>query len=75
MLFAKRLLTAAEASAPEEMVRGESISGYTLSIGIATFPQDGNTHADLLIAADHAELMAKQLGKNQIFVAGDLKKT
>ncbi len=73
--FAKRLLAAAQASAPEAAIHGESISGYTLSIGIATFPKDGDTHAALLVAADHAELMAKQLGKNQIFIAGNLKKT
>ncbi len=75
LLFGKRLLAAAQASAPEGAIQGESISGYTLSIGIATFPNDGNTHATLLLAADHAELMAKQFGKNQIFIAGDLKKT
>jgi diguanylate cyclase (GGDEF)-like protein len=73
LLFAKRLLAAAQASAPEAENQGGSISGYTLSIGIATFPEDGNTHATLLLTADHAELMAKQTGKNQIFVAGDLK--
>lgn len=71
LLFARRLLTAAQASAPEEAIGADSISGYTLSIGIATFPKDGNTHEALLFAADHAELMAKQLGKNQIFIAGD----
>lgn len=75
LFFAKRLLAAAQASAPKEAIRGENISGYTLSIGIATFPKDGDTHATLLLEADHAELMAKQLGKNQIFIAGDLKKT
>ncbi len=75
LLFAKRLLAAAETSAPAEAIQSGSISGYTLSIGIATFPEDGNTHASLLLAADHAELMSKQLGKNQIFIAGNLKKT
>jgi diguanylate cyclase (GGDEF)-like protein len=73
-VFAKRLLNAARASAPEKQIAEESISGYTLSIGIATYPKDGNTHAGLLLAADHAELMAKQLGKNQVVIAGTLKK-
>lgn len=73
-LFAKRLLSAAQSSTPEKMQVGKSSSGYTLSIGVATFPKDGSTHSSLLVAADHAELMAKQLGKNQIFVAGALKK-
>ncbi len=73
LLFAKRLLTAAQSSAPKEAISAGSISGYTLSIGVATYPKDGNTHVTLLIAADHAELMAKQLGKNQISVTSDLK--
>jgi diguanylate cyclase (GGDEF)-like protein len=75
-LFAKRLLAAAQDSALKDSITGgENISGYTLSIGIATYPKDGNTHASLLVAADHAELMAKQLGKNQIFIASNLKNT
>jgi len=73
LVFAKRLLNAAQTSVPQETRSEESLSGYTLSIGIATFPRDGETHASLLVAADHAELMAKQLGKNRIYVARDLK--
>jgi diguanylate cyclase (GGDEF)-like protein len=73
LLFAKRLLTAAQSGAPKETNISGSIPGYTLSIGVATFPRDGITHATLLVAADHAELMAKQLGKNQIFIAGSIK--
>lgn len=70
--FAKRLLAAARTSTTELAVDGKGIAGYTLSIGIATFPQDGDSHANLLLAADHAELMAKRLGKNQIFIASNL---
>ena len=73
LIFAKRLLAAAQTSAPEDAVaaHGKGISGYTLSIGIATFPQDAHSLTTLLLAADQAELTAKRLGKNQIFVAGD----
>ena len=43
-------------------------------MGFATFPQDGDTLATLLLAADQAELMAKRLGKNQIVSAGNSKR-
>lgn len=52
----------------------ENIPGYTLSIGVATFPQDATTHTDLLLAADHAALRAKHLGKNRIQLASDTSK-
>jgi diguanylate cyclase (GGDEF)-like protein len=73
-LFALRLLKAARASAPESAPNNGSIPGYTLSIGVATFPKDGNTFASLVLAADHAELIAKRLGKNKIVTAHELKK-
>jgi len=71
LIFAQRLLAAAHASAPEADVDAKYISGYTLSIGIATFPQDAHSLTSLLLAADQAELTAKRLGKNQIIVAGE----
>ncbi len=73
-LFAKRLLAAAQASAPESATTGEAVAGYTLSIGVATFPYNGNTFEALVLAADHAELIAKRLGKNRIIIASDLEK-
>jgi diguanylate cyclase (GGDEF)-like protein len=69
--FAKRLLDAARNSTPEKPVEGKGVPGYTLSMGFATFPQDGDTLATLLLAADQAELTAKRLGKNQIIPAGN----
>ena len=66
MLLAERLRYAAEASSPRGLVAGESTSGYTLSIGVASFPEDGTTPAQLLFAADNAELLAKRLGKNRV---------
>jgi diguanylate cyclase (GGDEF)-like protein len=74
ILFAKRLLAAAQASAPKPAVKGKPVAGYTLSIGVATFPHDGNTFEALLLAADHAELIAKRFGKNRIVIARDLDK-
>ena len=67
--FAKRLLEAARNSTPEQPKDGRGVPGYTLSLGFATFPQDGDTLAALLLAADQAELSAKRLGKNQIATA------
>ncbi|MBC7878797.1 MAG: diguanylate cyclase [Anaerolineales bacterium] len=74
LIFAKRLHGAALASTTDTPVDGKGAPGYTLSIGIATFPKDGDTHTTLLHTADHAELMAKRLGKNQIFLASNLEK-
>ena len=71
--FAKRLLDAARNSTAEKPTDGKGIPGYTLSLGYATFPHDGDTLAALLLAADQAELMAKRLGKNQIASAGNFK--
>lgn len=39
---------------------------YTLSVGVASYPDSGRTAEDLLLAADHAELMAKKMGKNRV---------
>ena len=71
--FAKRLHLAAQASTSETVIEGKGVAGYTISLGIASFPKDGNTPAILLVSADHASLRAKRLGKNQIFLASDLK--
>ena len=68
LLLAERLRFAAEANSPGFMA-GESTSGYTHSIGVASFPEDGTTSAQLLFAADNAELMAKRLGKNRVEAA------
>jgi diguanylate cyclase (GGDEF)-like protein len=72
--FAQRLLNSARKNVPAQQDVPGSVSGYTLSIGIATFPSDGDTLASLLLAADQAELTAKRRGKNQIYLASDLHK-
>lgn len=71
LAFAKRLHEAAQTSSPYTAYK--NIPGYTLSIGVATFPQDATTHTELLIAADHAAMRAKHLGKNRIRLASDTR--
>ncbi|MDP1713274.1 MAG: diguanylate cyclase [Anaerolineales bacterium] len=71
--FAKRLHHAAQASTSETPIEEKGVAGYTISMGIATFPNDGNTLVTLLLAADQAALRAKRLGKNQIYLASDQK--
>jgi len=68
--LAKRLQNAARASAKEAPIEGKGVSGYTMSMGLATFPEDGNTFESILFAADQAELTAKRTGKNRIVIAG-----
>jgi len=67
--FANRLLEAASESTTEKPVIGKGVSGYTLSMGHATYPQDADTLEALLLAADQAELTAKRRGKNQVVSA------
>ena len=74
MLLAERLRYAAEANSPSGFTANGSTSGYTLSIGVASFPEDGTTSAQLLYAADNAELMAKRLGKNRVEAANSSHK-
>ncbi len=43
----------------------------SLSTGVVTYPADGRTADELLIAADQAMYAAKQLGKNRVVGYGD----
>jgi GGDEF domain-containing protein len=63
---------AAEQAAPRRARPGEPVPGYTLSLGVATFPLDALTAEDLVLAADYAELAAKRAGKNRVIVAEPL---
>jgi diguanylate cyclase (GGDEF)-like protein len=71
--LAERLRKSAEAQAPTKPVGHSYVSGYTISLGVATFPNDGMTAAALLHAADHAEITAKRLGKNRVCTANSLE--
>ena len=67
--LAERLRRAAEASAPSRNGSASPISGYTISLGVATYPDDAASTDELLHAADSAELTAKRLGKNRVYAA------
>jgi diguanylate cyclase (GGDEF)-like protein len=64
-LVAQKLL--ATVTTPPIMAAGRA-SGVSLSIGIATFPNDGSAIAPLLAAADAALYEAKRLGKNRFAI-------
>jgi diguanylate cyclase (GGDEF)-like protein len=67
--LAERLRLSAEACAPYKNGNHSPVSGYTISLGVATFPDDAGLVEELLHAADNAELTAKRLGKNRVFAA------
>lgn len=71
MIFAERLRDGALAGTPHLPQNGNGISGYTLSVGIATFPEDASLPSELLIAADNAAMRAKQQGRNRIKIASN----
>jgi diguanylate cyclase (GGDEF)-like protein/PAS domain S-box-containing protein len=48
---------------------GRVIAGFTLSIGVAAYPENGATLQDLLEAADKALYRAKKQGRNRVCVA------
>jgi len=68
LTLAERIRAAAEADAPPHP-GGAPVSGYTLSLGVATYPDDAPTPEALLLAADNAELAAKRAGKNRVVAA------
>lgn len=47
----------------------EVIATVTLSVGVAAFPQDGETVDDLVEVVDRAQYMAKRSGGNKVHVA------
>jgi diguanylate cyclase (GGDEF)-like protein len=72
--LAERLRHAAEESAPYENGNRYPVPGYTISLGVATFPDDATSIEELLLMADNAELMAKRLGKNRVHAANSSDK-
>ena len=72
--LAERLRQSAEASAPRRSDGTYPIPGYTISLGVATYPDDATSMEELLLMADNAELMAKRLGKNQVYAANSANK-
>ncbi len=43
----------------------------TASIGVATFPADGRTSAEILLAADRACFVAKRSGRDRVASAAE----
>jgi len=72
--LAERLRDSAESSAPQKNDDTNPIAGYTISLGVATYPDDATSMEELLLMADNAELMAKRLGKNQVYAANSANK-
>jgi diguanylate cyclase (GGDEF)-like protein len=72
LALAERIRKAAESQAGETGKIDGYIPGYTISVGVANFPENGRLASDLLYSADHAALAAKRQGKNRICVAGDI---
>lgn len=67
VVFAERVR--AETERKQFTVRSEGVR-LTISIGVATFPNDGSTFAEVLHKANLAEHVAKSAGKNRVVVAG-----
>ena len=53
------------------MFENKAITGFTVSEGVAAFPEDGNDYDALLLAADQALYRAKNEGRDRVMVAGD----
>ena len=49
----------------EEMLRQHDLPTISLSVGVATYPDDAQTAADLIEAADQAMYVVKHSGGNQ----------
>jgi diguanylate cyclase (GGDEF)-like protein len=49
--------------------QGKTIKGLTISLGVASFPQYGQSANELIAAADQALYKAKKLGRNRVEVA------
>jgi diguanylate cyclase (GGDEF)-like protein len=65
--LARRML---EQLTQTRFLTGEHLSlSVTASLGLATYPQDGNSLHDLIRAADTMMYMAKECGRNQLMVA------
>jgi diguanylate cyclase (GGDEF)-like protein len=67
-LLAERLRVSVE-HMPLIAERGEAASPVTISVGVATFPDDGQQVEALIDAADQAMYASKQSGRNRVSLA------
>jgi len=72
LILAERIRELAQAASPSVSANGLPLSGYTLSLGVATLPTDALSAGQLLLASDNAELEAKRNGKNRVCAADPL---
>ena len=70
LVIAERIRRAVEDQLFE--ARGDGSLRLTISIGVGTYPQHGETRDSLLDAADKAMYRAKSLGRNGVCSAGEL---
>jgi diguanylate cyclase (GGDEF)-like protein len=57
--------------AAQQIVYGDAVLRVTASLGVATFPEQGERPQALVEAADQALYRAKRNGRNRVEVAGD----
>jgi diguanylate cyclase (GGDEF)-like protein len=57
-----------EISKMEVYYQRESLPKITISMGISTYPEDGEKPEELIQSADLALYRAKQEGRNQVFI-------
>jgi len=69
LTLAQRIRAAALAALPDRTDTAAPVTGFTLSLGVATLPDDAPTAEAVLRAADSAELTAKRRGKNRVCAA------
>ncbi|GAC1566989.1 MAG: hypothetical protein NVS3B14_11590 [Ktedonobacteraceae bacterium] len=73
-LIAERI-RAAVAATPLATKQVEEGINATISVGVATYPTDGETISSLLEKADQAMYWAKRLGRNQVRTAVEARRT
>lgn len=52
----------------------ESYPQITISLGVSSYPDDGDTIQELIVASDQALLLAKRNGKNRTILCGQYAK-
>ncbi len=65
----ERLRTVARTITEDPEAKNMPPGEHTFSVGVASYPENGLTAEQLLVAADLAELTAKRQGKNRVYAA------
>ena len=73
----RRTATRSNVAAKRKRLAGEAFTGgkVTLSIGLAEFPEHGDTPETLIAMADGALYQAKDEGRDRVVRAGTLRRT